>query len=260
VSKRGIAITGWLVVGHAILGALYWLLLQVPESNVFMLSASLLVVIALIGWAGVVQATAVIGWVPGTRAAAALVQGTRRAAWIAFPLALFVLVWLATGHVQNWLAAHRGEFDAWFIARFGWTDAGAFHTAVRWLLWFVRYGVGVSLAAALFASVVTTKAPGASPLAWASRGGSWRSLLITTAMLWVGIWLPWHYLAAWRPASLSVSWVQPAFAAAKLTLLFIVMNVAWAVVLWWATKQAGAAAPAVVVPATESAPSAPPQA
>jgi hypothetical protein len=258
VSKRGIAITGWLVVGHAILGALYWLLLQIPESNVFMLTASLLVVIALIGWAGVVQATAVIGWVPGTRAAAALAQGARRAAWIAFPLALFVLVWLATGSVQNWLAAHRGEFDAWFIARFGWTDAGAFHTTVSWVLWFVRFGVGISLAAALFASMVAGRTPGTSPLAWVRRGGSWRSLLVTTAALWVGIWLPWHYLAAWRPASLSASWVQPAFAATKLTLMFIVMNIAWAIVLWWATKPAGVAAPAVVLAAAEPAPPAAP--
>ena len=54
--KRGMAIAVWLIVGHAILGALYWLLLQIPESNVFMLVVSLLIVIIMLVWAGAVQA------------------------------------------------------------------------------------------------------------------------------------------------------------------------------------------------------------
>jgi len=55
VSKRWFTITAWLLAGHAILGGLYWLLLQVPESNAFMLAASVLVVMGGLAWFGYVE-------------------------------------------------------------------------------------------------------------------------------------------------------------------------------------------------------------
>jgi hypothetical protein len=42
----------------------------------------------------------------------------------------------------------------------------------------------------------------------------------------------------WRPKSLPDTWAQPAFSGVKLTVLFVVMNVAIAVVLWWAFRKA----------------------
>jgi hypothetical protein len=45
------AITAWLTVGHALLAALFWLLLTVPESNVVMLGASAALAVAMLAWA-----------------------------------------------------------------------------------------------------------------------------------------------------------------------------------------------------------------
>ena len=47
-------------------------------------------------------------------------------------------------------------------------------------------------------------------------------MLVAIAMT-LFVALPWHY-ATWRPASMPLSWVQPAFAAGKLTLIFVAMT------------------------------------
>ena len=188
-------------------------------------------------------------------------RGARRAGWFVLPLAVFILVWLLTGIARNWMGAHRSEFDAWFIARLGWTDARSLHTTVAWVLWFVRYGIGVSLAVAFFAALLLGRRAGGSAYAWIGRGLSWRALSVTGVVLWAGVWLPWQ-ASDWRPVTLPVSWVQPAFAVAKLFVLFAAMNVAWAIVLWWGAKQASASpalAPSgpAAAAATEPAPDQP---
>jgi len=231
VNTRGIVITAWLAAGHAILGALYWLLLQVPESNLLMLAASVAVIAVMILWAGLVETAGLLGWAHGAQAAGVFAASLRRAAWILPSLILFTLVWLVTSVAGNWLAAHRGEIDAWFIARAGWTNVEWFHTTTAWALWFVRYVCGVSMATALLAAVVKDGVGEIGRSAWFRHAFSWRTLVIVTGALLVGAWLPWTYVVDWRPASLPVSWVQPAFAAVKLGLVFIVMNTAWAVVL-----------------------------
>jgi hypothetical protein len=259
VSTRGVVITAWLVVGHALLGALYWLLLQIPESNVLMLAASLLATLAILAWLGIVASTAASGWLPGATAASALRSGLRQAWWVFPALVAYLVVWLATDYAGAWHLAHRGEIDAWFIAHFGWTNTAPFHVTATWLLWFVRYGIGLSLAASILAGGVAGR-PFVGSL---RRALTWSTLLITTAAVWLGLWLPWR-VVDWRPASLPSTWVQPTFAATKLAVLFIVMNIALAVVLWWAMRgcrpdlQVGRATagpqPVVVQPAADVAP------
>lgn len=231
MNTRGFVITAWLVVGHALLGLLYWLLLQIPESNVFMLAASAVVVLAMVLWAGVIQVVALVGRQDGSTVVGTAAAGLPRSLWIVPPALVFLLVWYATGLANTWLAAHRGEIDAWFIARRGWTDVAWLHTTLGWLVWVVRFGCGVSLGAALLAGLVTTGAGALANAAWLKRAFHWKTLLLTTAVLFIGVWLPWRYVVHWRPESLPVSWVQPAFAAVKLSLVFVVMNAAWACIL-----------------------------
>ncbi len=231
MNTRGLVITAWLVVGHAILGLLYWLLLQIPESNVFMLAGSVAVVIVMVLWAGAVEATALAAWAPGIPLVQAGGAGLRRAIWIVPPALVFLLLWYATGHVSAWLDAHSSEAAAWFIATRGWTDVSWLHTTLGWIVWFLRYGCGVSLAAALMAGLVTKGAGTLAGAAWLKRAFHWRTLLLTTAVLFVCVWLPWRYVVNWRPESLPLSWVQPAFAAVKLGVVFVVMNAAWAYIL-----------------------------
>ena len=237
MSKRWITITAWLVAGHAILGGLYWLLLQVPESNVLMLTASVLVVMDGLAWLGYVESVGVRGFSHDGTVRSTLASGARSAVWILPALAVFIAMWLLTGFAGNWLAAHRGENDAWLMLKFGWTETQGLHRTIAWLLWFVRYGIGLSMAAALLAAAVCRGAAGVFSPAWLARAFNWKALLITAAALRIGIWVPWHFVE-WRPVSLPDTWVQPAFASAKLFVFFVVMNIGWAVVLWWAARKA----------------------
>jgi hypothetical protein len=148
---------------------------------------------------------------------------------------VFGCLWWLTGTVQDWLTRHVGQIDAWIIAKLGWTKTAALHSSLAWAIAFVRYGVGTSMAVALLASVARRGLRGVtSP--WLRRALAWRPLLIIAAVLFVGVWLPWQAVY-WRPASLPPTWVQPAFAAVKLFVLYVVGNLAWAVVLRTASRQ-----------------------
>ncbi len=243
MSTKGIAITGWLVMGHAILGGLYWLLLQIPESNVLMLTASAVTAAMILIGTGIVSGTG-LAWWPGSGFGAAAGAGVRRAAWVVPALAVFGLFWFITSVITARHAGHATEVDAWFLATFGWTDVSWFHTAFAWVLWFIRYVVGAGLALALLAAAVHGGARAVIGLRWIPRAFHWQTVLVTTFAWLIGVYLPWQFVVPWRPASLPASWVQPAFAALKLGLVFVLMNAAWAIVLRRAAGQAGPAVPA----------------
>ncbi|MCX6552351.1 MAG: hypothetical protein NTY02_15340 [Acidobacteria bacterium] len=240
MKTRFAAIVAWLVTGHLLIGGLYWLLLQVPESNVFMLTASLLIVVAATLLVGAIEQVGLRACSPAEPFRAALAPSIRRSWLVIFPVVLFTIVWYATAHVELWSSAHAGEIDAWIIAKLGWTKTSGLHTTIDWFIAFVRYGIGVALAVALMASLAVNGVRGALDAGWIRRGCSWRLLLTATVALFVGFWLPWQQVY-WRPASLPATWIQPAFATAKLVLLFVAANVAWAVILFVASRPKPAA-------------------
>ena len=232
---RVLAVLAWLCAGHAVVGGLYWLLLNIPESNAWMLGASLAVVLAAVWMAGLVEMTAMLalgGDLPPTSAPR---RAAGRAWLIAFPIVVFAAIWWVAGSAADWHARHAGEIDAWLIAKAGWTRTAWLHSGLTWLLAFVRYGIGTSLALALLASVSAGSLRGIGA-AWIPRGLAWRHLLVISLALLVGLWLPWQAVY-WRPASLPSTWVQPAFAAAKLLVLYVIGNLAWAVALRTAARQ-----------------------
>jgi hypothetical protein len=233
--SRTRAIVAWLATGHLLLAGLYWLLLQVPESNVWMLASSAAIVVATVLLGGIIQSTAVLAWTSSEPMSAALTTGVRRGWLVVLPLAVFGCAWWLTGTAEGWLARHVGQIDAWIIATFGWTKTAGLHTGMAWVIAFVRYGIGTSLAVALLATLARQGLRGAaSP--WLRRGLAWKPLAIVSAVLFVGVWGPWQ-AAYWRPASLPPTWVQPAFAAVKLFVMYFVGNLAWAVVLRTASRQ-----------------------
>lgn len=229
------AIVAWLVAGHLLVGGLYWLLLQVPESNAWMLAASLAIVLATLLLGGVIEETAILAWTASEPMGVALKTAFLRAWLVVLPLAVFGCVWWLTGAADNWLARHAGQIDAWIIAKVGWTGTAGLHTTMAWVVAFVRYGIGTSLAVALLASLATQGLCGATS-SWLRRGLAWKPLVIISAVLLAGVWVPWQ-AAYWRPASLPATWVQPAFASVKLIVLYVVGNLAWAVVLRTASRQ-----------------------
>jgi hypothetical protein len=223
------ATLAWLCAGHALAGGLYWLLLQVPESNAWMLAASALTVFAVLVLLGVVETTAVLGLTTVEPMGAALKTALRRWWLMIFPLVVFGCIWLITGDVQRWLTRDASQIDAWIIARTGWTRTAGLHTGLAWLVAFVRYGIGASLAVSLLAALASRGLRGLAS-DWVRTGFGWKRILTVSAAQLIGLWLPWQAVY-WRPASLPPTWVQPAFAAVKLTVLFVVANLAWALIL-----------------------------
>ena len=82
-------ILAWLSAGHAVLAGLYWLLLQIPESNVWMLAASGLVVMAAVWLTGAIEMTASLAFAADAPVRSALGTVLGRAWMIVFPLGLF---------------------------------------------------------------------------------------------------------------------------------------------------------------------------
>jgi hypothetical protein len=227
-------VAGWLAAGHALLGLLYWLLLQIPESNAWMLASSLLVVLAAVWLAGVVEMTALLAFAVDGPMRGAVAPALRRAWLIVLPCALFAAIWWLTGAAAGWHGRYAGQVDAAIIARTGWTGTAWLHEAARWLIAAVRWAIGLSLAAALAAALASQGARGLHPR-WVGRGLHWRPLAATAAAVAIGFWLPLQ-AAYWRPASLPPNWMEPAFAAIKLAVLFAISQLAWTTVLRTAAR------------------------
>ncbi|MEW5981437.1 MAG: hypothetical protein AB1806_03585 [Acidobacteriota bacterium] len=250
--RRSMAILAWLIGGHAILGGLYWALLQTPESNVFTLAVSALLVIGMLLWVSIVEGVGLLAWRRARPMRGLLADILRRVWWVVPALLVFGAVWWATGALFAYFAAHAGEIDAWFIANAGWVRTAWLHTTIGWVLYFVRFAMGLSLALALLAAGLRGGASGAASFVWVRRALSWRTLVTVSAAMFA-IWAgPWQ-LAYWRPASLPSTWAQPAFAGAKLCVLFVVMNALWMVVLWAVGQEASRSAAEAVEATPERA-------
>ena len=127
--KRTAAVLGWLAAGHLLFGGLYWALLQVPEANVLMLATSLLLVLAMLWWLGVVEGVGLIAWNEGL-GRAGIGHAARRAWLIVVPLVVFGLVWMLTAHFYSWVARYGSQLDAWIILKTGWTKTAALFTTM----------------------------------------------------------------------------------------------------------------------------------
>jgi hypothetical protein len=228
------AVAGWLFAGHALLGLLYWLLLQIPESNVWMLASSVLVLLAAVWLAGAIEMTALLAFAIDGPMRAALSPAVRRAWLIVLPCALFAAIWWLTGAAASWHGRYAGQLDAAIIARTGWTRTTWLHGAADWLIAAVRWVLGVSLAAAFAAALAIGGLRGLHPR-WAVRGLRWGPIAVTATAAAIGIWLPLQ-AAYWRPAFLPPTCAEPAFATVKLTILFAIVQLAWAAVLRTAAR------------------------
>lgn len=232
---RTAAVAIWLFAGHAAAGLLYWLLLQIPESNAWMLAASLLALLAAVWLAGVIEMTALLAFAVDGPMRGALASALRRAWLIVLPCLLFGAIWWLTREAADWLARYAGQMDAAIIARTGWTRTAWLHATADWVVVLVRWVIGIALAAALAAALARHGWRGLHPR-WVSRALRPRVIGATAAALAIGVWLPWQ-AAYWRPAWLPPNWTQPVFAAVKLLVLFGVMQLAWAAVLRAAARQ-----------------------
>ncbi len=260
------AVTVTLLAGAVVAGAAYWGFLSTPESTVWMLGLSALLVVAALAAAAISVNVALLLWGAAGHAArtadaagdvAAGVTGdtgadgsvmpglaaiTRRAvrgvAACVPALAVLVAAWWLTSAAEARIEASSGEISAWFIATAGWADVLWIFTAVAWLGSWLR----------------DVAAPLAGLVWWnAALGGQWwpsrtvlrqavspTALAIVTVVVGLLVWTPWTYLVPWRPQGLSPGGTgELAFVAIKLGLTALLMAIGSALVVRTAVGRTG---------------------
>ncbi len=220
----------WLTLGHAAWLGLFWALLNVPESNAWMLALSAGIVVAMIALACGLY-TSTVHWLRGaTTPVNALRSGFRRWAPAIVGAALGGLLWWAGRAAADAAAAHAGEIDAWMISQFQRTQTVGLHRVLGVLCGILQYvvapAVGVTaLCVAQFEGLAALRS-----WSWLGRALSVRAMSQTAVAVFALIWAPWQ-LAYWRPDVLPPNAAELAFAALKLGAVFVAANLGVVVLL-----------------------------
>jgi hypothetical protein len=225
----------WLLAGGAITGGIYWGFLNTPESTIWTLSLSAVLVSLAVLSSGV-TANGAIALLTHGPSGAALRHAVR---WLPaiLPAAIVEsLVWWIAGGTDTWVALRRGEISAWFIARLGWDDVSWLFTAVGWFTTWLRWVVCALLSLSLIAGIMTVGWPAVAQAAWIRRALSPRTLLFATLWFVALVLLPWMYLVPWRPA-----WVPPT--TAELVFIVVKLSAAAAIIAVGAALMIREAAP-----------------
>lgn len=234
MTARLAVIASWLLVGHLLLFAIFWGLLNIPESSALMLGLSALTVVVLIAGTAAIHAGAVAAWQHENGLLRTLLTGIRYAPAFLLATLLFWAIWFVTGRLLAWHAGIAGQIDAMVIVRTGSPQTGWLHAIVFWALQFVRWPLGLTVSLTLLASLMRG---GFGVL----RDARWlRAALRPTRWLLVTLWLVLLIVLPlqavdWRPAGLGVS-LEPWFVAAKLGSIAVAAAVGWALILRTAAR------------------------
>lgn len=219
-----------LAVGHAAAIALFWALVNVPESNVWMLALSVAIGLTLALLTAGTYAAAVLS----LQGAASPRQAARTAltAWGPALLSAVVagLVWWAARAVDEAVVARAGEIDAWFITQFGRSETTAIHRALGWLTGFFEFVVAPALGATALSVALLEGLSSLASWSWVGRALSIRSLTQTALAVFLCLRGPWQ-LAYWRPQGLPPNQTEIVFAATKIGVIFLLANVGVAILL-----------------------------
>lgn len=233
-----LTIVAWLCAGHAVAAALFYGLVNTPDSNVGMLVASALLVVAVLFVVGVTNVTAVQWLHPEGRFRRALMAGLVRG----LPAALlacgvYALAWYAVGGLGEWYLARTGELDAWWIATFDSANTTVVHRTIGAMLFALRDIIGVTLAVGLFCGVALRGASGLAPGGWLRAAFSRTQLGMVALAVVLLILLPWR-AAGWRPTGLPASTVELGFVIVKLGTIYVMSHLGWTLILAAATRAA----------------------
>ncbi len=202
------------VVGAAATAGVFWLLLQVPESNAFALalSAGLVVLLAILaGYTTSVVVTAL----DGSTVVDAARRGPKGLPGFLLGLAVFGALWYVTIVIDGQWSLHSGEIDALFLRYAGTSNSRWLHTSISWLLWLVRWGIGL----AVVCGVTTSRVKRLSVGRGFGLASSPLPLGATVAGLLVGYGL-WS-LVYWRPRGLPADTAELLFVSVKLSTLLL---------------------------------------
>lgn len=203
------------IVGAAATGGVFWLLLNVPESNAFALALS----------AGLVVLAAVltgytVSVVVATLDEATVVDAARRGfnglPGFLLGLAVFCALWYVTNTIDGQWTLHSGEIDALLLRYAGTANTRWLHTSISWLLWVVRWGIGLAVVCGVTTSRVKRLSVGrgfglaSSPL---PLGSTVAGILVGSEGFWS--------LAYWRPKGLTADKAEVLFVSVKLSALLL---------------------------------------
>jgi len=209
--------TLWILGAAAAFAALWWGFLNTPESTVFMLGLSLMLVIGMVVVVGLAWGGALAAW-DGASAPATIRVAAAGLRYVLPPALVVGIAWWLVGVALSWMDAHSGEIGAWFIATLGWTDVTWLLTAATYLGQWLRGVVAPFAALVWFARLRHSGWPAfeRSALALAFAPGR---IAAATVIAVLALWAPLRYGLYWRPLGLPASWVEPAVALAKFALL-----------------------------------------
>ena len=142
---RLVTVTLWLLAGAALTAGAYWSFLITPESTIWSLAMSALLLLTTLLLAAITVSGAIVGWRDG------ISTGHVRTAVVGvpamIPAALIIaLLWWLTGSVADRVTTYSGPINAWFIATLGWDDVSWLFTGVTWLARWVEWVVAPMLA------------------------------------------------------------------------------------------------------------------
>lgn len=228
-------VTTWILVGAAVTGSAYWGFLNTPESTIFTIASSVLLVALTLALLSMTVNGAIFLWVNGP-SPRALKRSVRLIPGVIPALLVFGLFWWAAYSIDTWVALRSGEINAWFIARFGWDDMSWLFTTIGLFTTWMRWVPGALLAVSLMGGMAVVGWGAAARLQWLRRGLRPRALIVATFWFVVLIVLPWLYLVPWRP-----NWVPPtgaelAFIVSKLSVAAILMAVGVALMIYEVTR------------------------
>ena len=214
-----VATTLWLLAGAAVAGGVFWAFLSTPESNIFTLALSAILLLALYFVVALTVNGAVLAWHRRGWSFGAFGSALWGVPAFVVPVLIVALAWLLAGGTEGWVERNQGPISAFFIARFGWSDVLWLFTAVEWAARWVRWILGPMIAMVWLRRALTESWRPGWPLV--REGLSPLRLLVATAAFFVLAYLPWVYLVPWRPRWIPTDSIELAFVAVKLGLFAV---------------------------------------
>jgi hypothetical protein len=229
VIRRLLVITLWIIGGYGLAAALFWALLQVPESSAWALALSAGVALAIVVVALWVTGGVLLAWRPEIAPLRAFVSGLGRALAVMAGALLFVAIWWLTSTAIAWHDAHAGEIDASIIARTGQSNTAWLHRTIVWTIWILRWGPGLTLALSLAGWMAARGRSALGKADWVRAALHPKRWSIVLALAALFVMLPWRFVY-WRPARVGVA-LEPWFVGSKLAVLILLAAVAWALMI-----------------------------
>lgn len=226
----------WIGAVDALAGVVLLGFLYTPESNVLMLGVSALLLLMAILLLLLSSAAAAHGLVRGLAPWTSVGAAARHLPLILVVVAVLGMLCGGAGWFESWWMSRAGEFDAAAIAEGDVTRTGWVHSAVHWIVVLVQWVLVPAWLATALAWIAGYERRDVLTLKWLTAGLDWRVLFVTILGVALLVWMPWRYVY-WRPRALPASATEVAFAGAKLLVIYLLSQIAWAATLWTAARR-----------------------